>query len=97
MRHFLEKRLLILYVIFPLVLSIGVTPAFSLQPTDVDTECRSGQTLVYRIIHGNFVCTSSTTANSWVNFGLAELVKDFESEEISRELSYVDGVRIKIS
>ncbi len=77
----------ILLAIILLILSIGITPAFAIQPTDVDTECRLGQTLVHRTVHGDFICTSDSTANRWVELGLAELIEEFVTEEISKELT----------
>ncbi len=82
-------------LIIPLILSIGIAPAFAFQLTDVDTECRKGLVLVFRIISNNFACVSETTADKWVGYGIAELAEEFVTEEISEELSYVDGVRIK--
>ena len=72
---------LIIFALIPLILSIGITPAFSLQPEDVDTECREGQVLIYRINNLDYICTSQSTASLWANLGIAEIVNSSETKE----------------
>jgi hypothetical protein len=52
-------------------------PAPPPKPTSVssdDSQCRDGYTLVYRFIHKDSICTSPSTANSWAELGLAEII-----------------------
>ena len=64
------------FALIPLILSIGITPAFSLQPEDIETECREGQVLVYRISNQDYICTSFSAASLWTKLGMAELPID---------------------
>ena len=82
----------LLLALIPLILSIGITPAFSLQPEDIETECREGQVLVYRTNSLDYICTSQSAASLWEKIGLAEIVqpkteKEIEDEETPSEIS----------
>ena len=72
---------LVIFALIPLVLSLGIAPAFSLQPSDIETECREGQVLVYRIIYQDYICTSESAAALWVEHGMAKLVSEIISSE----------------
>ena len=71
----------IIFALIPLILSIGITPAFSLQPEDIETECREAQVLVYRINSQDYICTSSSSAILWAKLGMAEIVQKTETIE----------------
>ena len=96
---------LIIFALIPLILSIGITPAFSLQPEDVDTECREGQVLIYRINNLDYICTSQSTASLWAKLGMAEIVQTLDivestktetliPEKIETELSNEPGIKL---
>ena len=70
-----------IFALVPLILSIGITPAFSLQPEDVDTECREGQVLVYRTNYLDYICTSQSAASIWEKYGLAEIIKQTQTAQ----------------
>ena len=80
---------LIIFALIPLILSIGITPAFSLQPEDVETECREGQVLVYRISNLDYICTSQSTASLWANLGMAEIVQTEKITNIIKKAGFV--------
>ena len=50
-----------------------------------NSECRNGYVLVYRFIHHDTFCTSSSTANMWERLGLVEIIHDVEFKEIVNE------------
>ena len=77
---------LIIFALIPLILSIGITPAFSLQPEDIETKCREGQVLVYRNSNLDYICTSQSTASLWTKLGMAEIVQTQETVESTAEL-----------
>ena len=58
--------------------------------TDVDSECRHGQILVYRFTHHDTFCTNSFTALTWERLGLAEIVKDEIPSETTSPVSQDD-------
>ena len=72
-----------LFLIFPLILSIGIIPALPTSNADYleniyrdpsETECRKGQVLVYHFTANDYICTSQGTALRWVSLGIAEIV-----------------------
>jgi len=76
----------IIFALIPLILSIGITPAFSLQPEDIETECREGQILVYRTNNLDYICTSISAATLWTELGMAEIVQITETIEPITEI-----------
>lgn len=52
-------------------------------PDNSKTECREGLVLVYHNIKRDYICTSESTAQKWVNYGIAEL--DFSQKIISED------------
>ena len=76
-------------LIIPLILSIGIVPALpfsdSLQPKDSETQCREGQILVFRTIANDYVCVSESTAEKWVQYGIAEIVGEPAEDEMIEE------------
>jgi len=43
---------------------------------DIRAGCREGYVLVFRFVNHEYVCTSLSTAASWVKLGLAEIIPD---------------------
>jgi len=73
----------ILFVLIPLILTIGIVPAFPISNADYmdniyrdpsETECREGKVLVYHFTANDYICTSQTTSLRWVQLGIAEIV-----------------------
>jgi len=83
----LKLNKIFIIALIPLVLSIGITASISfvdaVQPKDSETKCREGQVLVFRTIANNYVCVSESTAQRWVDLGMAEII--FLTEEESTE------------
>jgi len=52
---------------------------------DDEVECRAGQVLVYRAYQTDYVCTDNSTAQRWVELGLAEIVGELVTEEVMEE------------
>jgi len=77
---------IIIFALIPLILSIGITPAFSLQPEDIETECREAQVLVYRINNLDYICTSTSSAILWEKLGMVEIVQKTETIESPPEM-----------
>ena len=87
----MKRFRIITLAIVPLILTIGILPSLlpaeGLQEKDVETQCREGQVLVFRINSNNYVCVSPETADKWVEWGIAELIEsdlkamDEESDE----------------
>ena len=70
---------LIFFALIPVILSMSIIPAFSLQPEDIETECREGQILVYKFSSMEYICTSQTGAAMWAKYDIAEIVGSSES------------------
>ncbi len=70
--------------LIPLVLSIGITASIlfvdAAQAKDSETKCREGQVLVFRTIANNYVCVFESTAQRWVELGMAEIIVLTEEE-----------------
>jgi len=85
----------VIFALIPLILSIGiisVTPLVdALQEKDVDTECREGQVLVFRINSNNYVCVSESTAQKWIDWGIAEQVEQAEEPAMAEEVMQTDS------
>jgi len=75
---------IIIFALIPLILTLGVIQAFPFsdaeQTKDSETECRSGLTLVFRIISNNHVCVPYSTADRWESYGIAEKVSPMKEE-----------------
>ena len=54
--------------------------------SDADTQCRTGQVLVYHINFRKFICTSQSGAAQWVQHGIAEIVGSPEQEASDVEM-----------
>ncbi len=77
-------RNFIVFAFIPLILSIGIIPSISfvdaLQPKDSETKCREEQILVFRTNANNYVCVFESTAERWVELGIAEIIVLAEEE-----------------
>ena len=87
---------LTIFFIIPLILTIGIISVLQMadalearqerlasQPSE--TECRTGQTLVFQIRHNQFVCTSQATAERWQQLGLAKIVEQVEVVQVPED------------
>ncbi len=86
--------------LIPLVLSIGITASISfvdaVQPKDSETKCREGLVLVFRTIANNYVCVSESTAQRWVELGMAEIIvltEEESTEETMQEAAIEDSMQ----
>jgi len=81
----------IIFAIIPLILSIGIISVLplsdALQPEDVDTQCREGLVLIFRINSNNYVCVTPETAEKWVEWGIGEFVESDLEEEFEKKTS----------
>jgi len=73
----------ILFVLIPLILTIGIVPALPISNADYmdniyreddKTQCREGQVLVFRTTGNDYICTNQGTALRWASLGIAEIV-----------------------
>ena len=79
------------FLIFPLFLIIFSSTFVPFSFASVETEaqediragCREGNTLVHRFAYGDYVCVSPSTAEKWVEYGMAEIIS--ESEPVEKE------------
>jgi hypothetical protein len=65
------------FSLFTVGLSSGLlqnVEAFDSKHPDAQTQCRSGQVLVYHINFRKFICTSESGAAQWIRNGIAEVV-----------------------
>ena len=59
--------------------------------------CREGYTLVFRFVNHEYVCTSPSTAASWVKLGLAEIIQNATTETVeTTEISTPEPVETPI-
>ncbi len=81
---------IMLLTLIPLILTIGIIPALprvdadymdDVNKDDIETQCRTGQVLVYSTIHNRYICTDESTAKRWVALGMAEIVGEPVMEE----------------
>ena len=86
--------------LIPLILSIGIIPSISfvdaLQPKDSETKCREGQILVFRTNANNYVCVFESTAERWVELGIAEIIvlaEEESTEETMEEEAVEDSMQ----
>jgi len=64
-----------------LALSLNYFDEASARNEDPTSECRSGQVLILRIAHNDYVCTESATAQRWQDIGVGRIV---ESTDITK-------------
>lgn len=78
----------ILFALIPLILSIGLAPAFPFVVAAVDSEttCRDGMFLVYRTNAKDYVCLSKDSAESWKRLGLGEIVGDTIEQSMEKTM-----------
>ena len=50
--------------------------------TDIDSQCRDGQILIYRFTHHDTFCTNKFTAITWERLGMAEILDNEKPSEI---------------
>ncbi len=86
--------------LIPLILSIGIIPSISfvdaLQPKDSETKCREEQILVFRTNANNYVCVFESTAERWVELGIAEIIvlaEEESTEETMEEEAVEDSMQ----
>jgi len=77
------------FLIFPLFLIIFSSSFVPFSFASVETEaqediragCRDGNTLVYRFAYRDYVCVLPSAAEKWVEYGMAEIISEFEPVE----------------
>ena len=88
MNIFLKKNLKFSSTIL-IISIIGIIPTFPsifadyfelIDKHEIETQCRSGQVLVYRTISNDYVCTAKSTAVTWVHRDMALLVDENTKE-----------------
>jgi len=62
---------IITYALIPLILSIGITPAVF---ADDSLVCVSGEVTLVRTTNPKPICVDESTANRWVQLGMAEII-----------------------
>jgi len=84
---------LIVFLIIPLILSIGIAPALPFANAGVSDvfDCRDGQTLVRNLQHGYLKCMEDSKADTFVRLGLVEYVTE-ESEEAMEAVEESQGI-----
>jgi hypothetical protein len=67
---------ILVFSLFTVGLSSGLLQQVEAYPrtSDADTQCRTGQVLVYHINFRKFICTSESGAAQWIQHGIAEMV-----------------------
>ncbi len=64
-----------LFLIIPLILSIGVIPALPFTiAEEIELQCMSGEVVVIRVTNPNPICIDQNTAERWSQLGIAEIV-----------------------
>ena len=77
------------FLIFPLFLIIFSSSFVSYSfasieseaQEDIDAGCRDRNTLVHRSAYNDYICVSPSTADRWVELGMAEIVSEHEQVE----------------
>ncbi len=85
--------LLLVLSLFTVGVSTGLLQQAEAQrDPDSETQCRSGQVLVYHFNFRKYICTSQGGANQWVQHGIAEIVgsPEFEEEPSTERLDKAD-------
>ncbi len=62
-----------LFLIIPLILSIGITPTLPFSFAE-ELTCPVGEVEVVRVTNPNPICIEQSTAERWVQLGIAEIV-----------------------
>jgi len=62
-----------LFLIIPLILTIGITPALPFSYGE-EIICPDGEVEVVRVTNPNPICIDQSTAERWVQLGIAEIV-----------------------
>ncbi len=67
---------ILVFSLFTVGLSAGLLQQVEAYPRtpDSETQCRTGQVLVYHINFRKFICTSESGAAQWIRYGIAEMV-----------------------
>jgi len=64
-----------LFLIIPLILSIGITPVLPFTiAEEIELQCMSGEVVVIRVTNPNPICVEQSTAERWSQLGIAEIV-----------------------
>ena len=64
---------------------------------DSSMVCREGNILVFRIVNHEYLCTSPSTATSWVKLGLAEIIQNVTTETVeTTEISNPEPIETPI-
>ena len=64
---------------------------------DSSMVCREGNILVFRIVNHEYLCTSPSTAASWVKLGLAEIIQNVTTETVeTTEISNPEPIETPI-
>jgi len=71
-----------LFLIIPLILTIGITPALPFSYGE-EIICPDGEVEVVRVTNPNPICIDQSTAERWVQLGIAEIV--VQTSEIENE------------
>ena len=85
--------LLLVLSLFTVGVSTGLLQQAEAQrDSDADTQCRSGQVLVYHFNFRKYICTSQSGAAQWVQHGIAEVVgsPEFEAEPSTERVDKSD-------
>ena len=86
------------FLVLPLMLillSSGVLPysfasVESEAHEDILAGCRDGQTLVYRLTYGDFICLDPSTAERWVKLEMAEIIQNATEKIVDQEIDDAD-------
>jgi len=57
------------------------TPSKKSIPISDNSECREGYVLIYRFVHHDIFCITTSTASTWELLGLAEIIKSTQFDE----------------
>jgi len=79
-RNTIKKNSLFLALI-PIILSIGIIPVIPFANAEVELKCMSGEVTVVRVTNPDPICVNETTANRWVQLGIAEIIAETMEEE----------------
>ncbi|MGY5144008.1 MAG: MBL fold metallo-hydrolase [Candidatus Nitrosopumilus sp. bin_32a] len=89
----MHKKFLVLPVLLILLTSATIPYSYSSTESeaqeDIQAGCRDAQTLVYRFAYKDFVCVEPSTADRWVELGMAEIIKE-NSQNSTKENSKVE-------
>ena len=95
------KNYVVLFSLIPLILSVGIAPAFPfvVAQQNENTECLGEQVLVKRYSDESFHCMDELTATIWDTYGTGEIVDDtaIPSEESSSEQNSSSNVSLSES